>query len=120
MLVAFLKGDATPVCPRADRAVGSRWLFWCASSLSLLRAGEEREGVASREGDKGRLPKVGLSEHDTSVAGEGGITSSSFIEPSVEIEMALERTTFEVGSRTFFFGVDGTDRESSSGAVFDL
>lgn len=65
---------------------------------------------------------MGLSVLDTFVAGEDGILSSSVVEPQVEIEIALERLSSEACdfcTRTFF-GVDGIERESRSGAVLDL
>ena len=68
-------------------------------------------------------PKVGLRVFDTSVAGEGGMISSSVAQPSVEIDMALERPAFvdlRLGMRTVFFGVHGTGRGSRFGAVLDL
>jgi hypothetical protein len=65
---------------------------------------------------------VGLSVLETFVAGEGGIISSSVMESVVETEISLERLTLEACdfcARTFF-GVDGVERESRSGTVFDL
>lgn len=59
--------------------------------------------------------------HETFVAGEEGVVSSSVVPPS-EIEITLERRTFEAGDfcpRTLF-GVEGIERESKFGAVFDL
>ena len=60
--------------------------------------------------------------HEIFVAGEEGIISSSVVPPS-EIEITLERRTFEAGGfcpRTLFFGVEGIERGSKFGAVFDL
>lgn len=64
---------------------------------------------------------MGLNLLDTFVAGEEGI-SSSVAEPSVEIEITLDRLTLEACDfcTRAFFGVDGIERESRSGTVFDL
>lgn len=83
------------------------------------------ESVVSRGGEEGRWcrPKVGLSVLETSVAGEEGMVSSSVVQPSVEIEITLERLMSGACGfcpRTFLFGVDGIERESKFGAVFDL
>ena len=59
---------------------------------------------------------------ETFVAGEGGILSSSVVEQSVEIEIILERSTFDPGGfcLRMFFGVDGVGRDSRFGTVIDL
>lgn len=66
---------------------------------------------------------MGLIVLETFVVGEERTISPSVAEPSVEIEMALERLTLDACGfcpRTFFFGVDGVEREFRFGAVLDL